>query len=92
MAGEERSRIMAHIQPNAGRSEVMGFRAGVLQVRIAAPPIKGKANDELMRLLSDVLGVSKSNLAIEKGVTSRKKTIIITGLGQDRVVKLLEGH
>ena len=70
----------------------MGFRAGVLQIRIAAPPIKGKANDELMRLLSDVLGVSKSNLAIEKGVTGRKKTIVITGLGQDRVVKLLEGH
>ena len=70
----------------------MGFRAGVLQIRIAAPPIKGKANDELIRLLSDVLGISKSNLAIEKGVTSRKKTIIITGLGQDRVVKLLERH
>jgi len=70
----------------------MGFKAGVLQVRIAAPPVKGKANDELMRLLSDVLGVSKSNLAIEKGVTSRKKTIVITGLGQDQVVKLLERH
>jgi len=87
-----RTRILARVQPNARRSEVVGFTDGVLQVRVAAPPVKGRANLELIALLSDVLGVGRSALTIEKGLTSRNKTIAINGLGQDRVASLLEGH
>ena len=92
MVEREAARILAHIQPNAGRSEVLGFKDGVLRVNIAAPPTKGKANNELVRLLSHVLGVGKGNLTIEKGITGRKKTIAITELGQEQVVRLLEKH
>ena len=87
-----RTRILARVQPNARRSEVVGFTDGVLQVRVAAPPVKGRANLELIALLSDVLGVGRSALTIEKGLTSRNKTIAINGLGQDRVASLLERH
>ncbi len=70
----------------------MGLADGVLQVRVAAPPVKGRANLELIALLSDVLGVGRSDLTIEKGVTDRNKTIAINGLGQDQVARLLERH
>lgn len=83
---------MAHVQPNARQSRVVGLADGVLQVRVAAPPVKGRANLELIALLSDVLGVGRSDLTIEKGVTSRNKTIVINGLRQDQVASLLERH
>ena len=83
---------MAHVQPNARQSRVVGLADGVLQVRVAAPPVKGRANLELIALLSDVLGVGRSDLTIEKGVTSRSKTIGVNGLGQDQVARLLERH
>ncbi len=86
----KQARIVAHVRPNAGRSEVIGYAEGVLQVRLAAPPVKGKANQALIALLSDILKVPRSSIAIEKGLTSRKKMIAITGLGQDQTTALLE--
>jgi len=87
---QQRATLVVHVQPGAGRNEVVAFTGGVLRVRVAAPPVKGKANRELGKLLSTVLGVSKSNVTIEKGVTARTKTIIVTGLTQEQVVRLLE--
>ena len=89
---KEQIRIAVHVQPNASQNKVAGFRDGVLQVRIAAPPIKGKANQELVKFLSSLLGVSKNNLSIEKGITSRKKTVAVRGLEQDKVLGLLEKY
>ena len=77
------------VTPNASRSEISGFADGVLQVRIAAPPVKGKANKELTTFLSRALGVSKSSLAIVKGQTSRNKVIAIEGLSQEEIIKRL---
>ncbi|MFO7712110.1 MAG: DUF167 domain-containing protein [Dehalococcoidia bacterium] len=92
MADKTQARIVAHVQPNARQSRVVGLADGVLQVRVAAPPVKGRANLELIALLSDVLGVGRSDLTIEKGVTRRNKTIGVNGLGQDQVARLLERH
>ena len=90
MLPKEKLRISVHVNPNAGQNKVVGFQEGLLKVMIAAPPIKGKANQELLRFLSDLLGISKSNLAIEKGETSKKKTVAISGLSQSEVLRLLE--
>ncbi|MFC2006913.1 DUF167 domain-containing protein [Chloroflexota bacterium] len=90
MVQKEQIRITVLVQSNATQNKVAGFRGGVLQVKIAAPPIKGKANQELVKFLSSLLGVSKSSLSIEKGMTSKKKTIVVRGLGQDEVLRLLE--
>ncbi len=57
MAEKEQSKIAAHIQPNASQNEVVGFKGGVLQVRIAAPSVKGKANQELIKFLSKVISL-----------------------------------
>ncbi len=77
------------ISPNAARNEVSAIDDDVVQVRVAAPPEKGKANRELLAFLSKLLGVKKSSLAITRGHTGRHKVISITGLGHDAVRQCL---
>jgi len=84
---EEKTTIVVQVQPKSGRNRVTGFEDGILHVKIAAPPVKGKANQELVRFLSDILGVARSNITIEKGLTSRRKVIGISGMGQGEVAK-----
>ena len=83
------SKITLRVYPNAAKSELVGFRDGVLQVRVAAPPVRGKANQELIALLSKALAVGKSSLTIVKGHTSRSKVIAVEGLSQENVIKRL---
>jgi hypothetical protein len=61
----------------------------VLQVKIAAPPEKGKANKELTGFLSRLLDVKKTSISIIKGETGRNKLITIEGLTPDEIIKRL---
>jgi len=83
------ARISLHVYPNALRNEIVGFSDGVLGVKVAAPPVKGQANRELVAFLSQVLGVSQSRLAILRGHTSRNKLISVSGLSQEEVLRRL---
>jgi uncharacterized protein (TIGR00251 family) len=87
VADKGEARIAVRVQPNAARSEALGFKDGCLRVKIAAPPVKGKANQELLRFLSGILKVSKSNITIRKGVTSKTKVIDISGLSQEQLME-----
>jgi len=87
---EKHTTITVQAQPNASQNKVTRLEEGVWYLKIAAPPIKGKANQELLKFLSDTLGVSKSSLTIEKGVTSKRKVIAIRGLRQNQVMGQLE--
>jgi uncharacterized protein (TIGR00251 family) len=89
MVEKEQASILVQVQPNAARSEVLRFKDGVLHIRIAAPPIEGKANQELMKLLGKILGVGKSSLSIKKGITSRRKVITVGGLTQGQLLERL---
>lgn len=53
---------------------------------------KGKANQELLKFLSDIIGVGRVHLTIEKGITSKKKGIAIIGLTQNQVARQLEKY
>lgn len=90
MSEEEQATIIVQVQPNASRNDVAGFKDSVFHLRIAAPPAKGKANQELVKFLSDILAVSRSQITIEKGLTNKRKVVIITGLTQDQVMERLE--
>ncbi|MDP3851137.1 MAG: DUF167 domain-containing protein [Luteolibacter sp.] len=68
--------------PNARRSEVIGWdddplTGRVFKVRIAAPPVEGKANEALAAFLAKTLGLPKSKVVLEKGESSRIKTFRI---------------
>ncbi len=82
-------RLEIKITPGAGRNEITGFRDDILHLKIAAPPVRGKANKELIDFLSDVLGVRKSAISILKGETSHRKVISIIGLPQDEILRRL---
>jgi uncharacterized protein (TIGR00251 family) len=82
-------RLAVKVTPNTGRNEVTGFKEDVLQVRIAAPPEKGKANKELVDFLSDKLGVKKSSITITRGPTSRNKVLAIEGIRREQMIRRL---
>ena len=88
--GNNSIRLAVKVTPNAGRNELTGFKDGVLQVRVSAPPDKGKANKELTDFLAGRLGVKKSSLSIIKGQTSRHKIIIIEGISEAELLKRLQ--
>jgi uncharacterized protein len=69
--------ITVRVVPGARKSEVVGVTDGVLRVRVAAPAVDGKANDELLRLLAEHFGVRARRLTITKGAHHRTKLIAI---------------
>ena len=84
-----RNTLQLFIYPGAARNEVIGLSDGILKVRVAAPPVKGKANRELTAFLSRALGVSKSSLTIVKGHTSRHKVISVEGMTREDIIRRL---
>jgi uncharacterized protein (TIGR00251 family) len=82
---KEKSKIRVQVYPSARCNEVSGEKDGTWQLRIAAPPIKGRANQELIGYLSSILQVSKSALTIEKGLTGKRKLITVSGLSPEQV-------
>ena len=72
--------LRVRLTPRGGRNEVIRREAGVLYVRVAAPPVEGAANKALIELLASVLHVPKSRIAFEAGEASRDKTLRIVGL------------
>ena len=73
--------LTLHVQPGAKRSEVAGTHGeGTqmrLKIRLAAPPVDGKANAELLRFLADAFEVPLRNVTLLRGETSRQKTVRI---------------
>jgi len=67
------------VVPRASRSEIVGEHDGVLRVRIAAPPVDGAANEELVRLLSQLFGLPRGAIEISAGHSSKMKTVKVTG-------------
>jgi uncharacterized protein (TIGR00251 family) len=84
---QHNARLAVKVTPNASRNEITGFRDGVLQVKVVAPPEKGKANKELIDFLAERLGVKKSAVLIIKGQTNRYKSIIIAGIRNTELLK-----
>ena len=67
------------VVPRASRSEIVGEHDGALRVRIAAPPVAGAANDELVRLLARTFGVPRSVVEITAGHSAKLKTVRVIG-------------
>lgn len=73
-------RVSVHAQPGAKRTEVVGLHGEALKVRIQAPPLEGRANDELIRFLADTLSVPRANVSLLRGEKSRAKVFEISGV------------
>jgi uncharacterized protein (TIGR00251 family) len=69
------------VVPRASKSEVVGEHDGALKIRLAAPPVDGAANEELIKLLAKFFEVNKSAVKVMSGATGRTKQIRIAGAG-----------
>lgn len=72
--------LAIQVQPRASRSEVVGPHGGALKIRLAAPPVDGAANEELVAFLAKVLKVPRSAVEIVSGMTGRKKRVRVAGV------------
>ena len=81
--------LRVRVQPGAKRSEVVGWAEGVLRLRIAAPPIEGRANEALIAFLSELLRVPRSRIAIRAGHGGRDKVVAIAGITREELAARL---
>ena len=82
--------LLVKVIPNAQKNQITGFNAnGELKVRLNAAPEKGKANEELINYMSEVFSIKKQSISIINGLTSRKKTLEISGYNAERLNTLL---
>lgn len=79
------------VVPRASRSEVVGEHDGALRVRVAAPPVEGAANVELVRLLARALGVPARAVEITSGHASKTKLVRVAGADRARLLSLVSG-
>ncbi|OWK37484.1 DUF167 domain-containing protein [Fimbriiglobus ruber] len=72
-------------QPGAKKTGVLGEQAGALKVAVTAPPEDGRANDALIEVLKDWLGVKRSQVELLSGRTNRNKVFLIRGETADEI-------
>ena len=69
------------VVPRASRTEVVGLYDGALKIRVAAPPVEGAANQELVKFLARKFGVSRTAVTLISGANARNKLIRIANPG-----------
>ena len=72
--------LHVHVQPGAGRSAVVGRHGDALKVRVAAPPVEGRANEATRALLAEALGVAGGDVELTSGESSRSKRFRVRGV------------
>ena len=81
--------IAVRVQTRAGREEVVGQRSGALLVRLTAPPVDGRANEALCRLIARRLGVAPTRVTLIRGSKSRDKVLQVEGLSTAEIARSL---
>jgi hypothetical protein len=81
--------IKVRLRPRGARDELMGMRDGVLQARVTAPPVEGKANSALCRLIAKRVGVAPSRVSVLRGAKSRDKLVRVEGVDAGTVERAL---
>lgn len=71
------------VVPNAPRNEIAGWLGGALKVKVHAPALEGRANEELCEFLADTLALPRRGVTLIRGGKSRQKTVRIDGLSAD---------
>ena len=81
--------LRVRVQPRASRTEVAGAYEGAIKLRVTAPPVDGKANEECVRFLARLLEVPPRAIEIVSGEASRDKVIRVHNTGAARVREAL---
>ena len=89
--GKTRARITVKVQPRAKTTALADKVGDAYKLRLAAPPVDGKANDACIRFFAGRFGVAPSAVRIVKGLSSRMKVVEIEGIDQAQMEQIL-GH
>lgn len=76
---QEIYRISLYVQPGAKQTEIVGLHDQALKIRLATPPIEGRANEALLKFIAALFEVPVRQVKLKHGHTSRSKVLIITG-------------
>lgn len=77
--------VRLHVQPKASKTRIAGMYDGCLKLAVLAPPVDGKANEEVVRFLSEVLGLPGRDIILKSGAQGRRKQLILKGLTIEEV-------
>jgi uncharacterized protein (TIGR00251 family) len=77
--------LLLHCQPGAKVSRIVGEHDGRLKIALNAPPLENRANEVLVAWLSERLKVSRRQVQLVSGQTSRKKRVLVEGVTQSQV-------
>jgi uncharacterized protein (TIGR00251 family) len=91
MAASKSATIEVRLRPRGGGDELLGLRDGVLRARVSAPPVDGKANRALCKLIAKRIGVAPSRVSVVRGAKSRDKVVRVEGIESGPLAKALEG-
>jgi uncharacterized protein (TIGR00251 family) len=81
------ARIEVRVHPRAKRTAITGRLGEVYKLDLAAPPVDGKANDECIRYLAELAGVSRAAVRVLRGQTNRNKVVEIDGVTQESLLR-----
>lgn len=83
--------VDVHVVPRARRTEVAGRHGDAIKIRVAAPPVDGAANSELIRFVAERMGVARAAVTIARGATGRHKTVAVQGVTAAALAQALLG-
>jgi uncharacterized protein (TIGR00251 family) len=78
-SGDGAALVRVRLQPRASGNRIDGERAGRLAVRVTAPPVEGRANDALCRVVAKAAGVAPSRVSVVRGAAARDKLVRVAG-------------
>lgn len=81
--------LSLHVQPGAKKTEVAGLYGEALKIRLAAPPVDGKANAALIDFVAAKVGAGRTAVSLVRGQTSREKQLRIEAIAPETVIAAL---
>ncbi len=70
------------VVPRASRTQICGEHDGRLKIQVAAPPVEGEANRQILKFLCKILGLGRGDVSVESGDSGRRKRIRVEGMGE----------
>ncbi|HMS82233.1 MAG TPA: DUF167 domain-containing protein [Nitrospira sp.] len=81
--------LTVHVQPNASRTDCVGVHGDAIKIRVAARPIQGAANEELIRFIADRCSIARTQVQIQGGTETRRKRLCVQGITAESLVARL---
>ena len=81
--------LSVRVQPGSRKAGILGVHGTQLKVAVHAPPEKGKANEALIEVLAETLGLRKKQIILQQGATNQNKVVLLMGINLNEAEALL---